>query len=351
AKRPRDVGLLRDAAAIANATGDSTTAHRHLQQALRLDPDDPHAHLVQGLVLWSDNDRPAAVRAFTAAVANGPDEPSHHRALIVGLIETGRPHDALTACDQALTVAVSPRAAGRGTAGPDPDGIRIVAELEALRARISATIADREDRQAGKVILEDAAERLQATLRRHRDLPPEARAELLTREAYLWVRLGDRRTARKRLNDAARLIDDKRPAPAEYDRLRSLLSQRSPSWTERAAVVALAMVLIGVAVVEVTRYIFWLGNHTNQGLSSNGVVLLVLSLALVVVAPQVLPRIRAVNVRDIGVELAELRPGDDLVRIDLDSSTGRITQISGFTNFRPSVPLEDTESRIKDPSL
>lgn len=373
AKRPRDISVLRDAAAIANITGDTQTARRHLRLALELDPTDPHSHLVQGLVRWSDHDRAGAVQAFTAAVQYGPEEPSHHRALIVGLLETGRPHDALMACDEAIVRARTALHGGHTRSASDTDGQRTLVEMEVLRARVAAAVAGRADGQAGDAVLWDAARRLHTIGDQYPGRPDEARAELLTREAYLWFRAGDRRTARKRLDAASRIIrsgggprskdrpetgnggrrSDGHPSgPAEYNQLAAALKdRRSASWKEWTAIAAVVIVLVGVAAVEVTRYVLWLTDHEQPGPTLNGVILLIVSFALLALAPQIVPRIRAINVRDVSVELAELRPGDDLVRIDLDSSAGRITQISGFTNFRPSVPLEETESRIKDPSL
>lgn len=315
---------MRDEAAILISMGDREGASERLRRAAHLDPSDARVPLLQGVVHFERNELPEAIENFTRAAALDAADYVHHRALAYALLEAGQLDRALRAVDEGIRRVRTPR--------------RL--RLHLLRARIVAERVRLADSEPAQTELLECAEQLQrswslATTDRDR-------ADLIARRAFLFARANNPRRAANELR-RARQLDHRN---LETERLSRQLEWRArpDDWAERngsivatglAAAALFALTLALVIIGSAGRTPNWGPTITGFAMATG---LLIFGLAF--------NRITKFSVKDVSLELASNRPVEELVHVDLDLSASSLLLVSGYSNFRPSVPMEDDEQRV-----
>lgn len=329
ARRPHDPSLQRDKAAILLQAGDDSAARDAMSRASTLDPNDARTHLLSGLLRHRRGDASGAVDAFRRAVALDPADFVHHRALALSHLETGDLDRARQTVDHGIA------------AGADrPE------RLHLLRARVvAAQAAEAEPRAARRMLTTEASR-----VRRQRQhfgvgIDSRTRSEFYSREAFLHARAGQLTRARGLLL-LARHADHESP---EAEQLRDQLPRRaSVVRIIELAAVAIVFAFGAFGIWMMSRLTLDAVREERYG-QLDAVALGAGTFVAITLAAALAPRIASITFRDVGLELVDKDPVEELVHIDLDLSANRIMLISGFSNNRPGVPLDDVESRQKDP--
>ena len=329
-RRPRDGTLWRDLGAVEWSAGNFYRALDCLGRACDLAPHDARVQLLTGAVHYALASPERAVEHFRQAVALDPHDYVHHRALVATLLDLDRSEEAL-------------RAVSKGVAQTHPHQ-KMRLRLLMTRVMILRTKEMSRQNRAAEI---RAAIRLLKTHMGEANTDVE-RSEIQTRIGFCRAVQGARWRARRHAKRAHRL----NPAAPEPQRLRDLTRRhwRTPAEDippSLRIVKWAAWVVLGAVVsfAGYQSYRFYEAPEPAQDMVV-GLVASGLWLAPVAIGLTLLPRFKILWVGTASIELEPPTPLTETIHIDLDLSASDLMRVSGFSNFRPSVPYDDVEPRV-----
>ncbi|HLM86401.1 MAG TPA: tetratricopeptide repeat protein [Solirubrobacteraceae bacterium] len=312
---------LRENAAALLRIGDYKRASARLAESLVLDPNDPRARLLDGLIALEQDQPFAAMSSLRQAQELDPYEPHAALGLASALQQAGQEAEAIAELSRAINVV------------PPHRSILLLLARARIRHDLVKTQADSSTHAALSAALEDAvrAARLART--------PHDRAEAAYHRGVILYSRHRKAAAVRALRSAIRhdpsLLEARQALSAVRESVTSDTEARLP---QRAAylTMALASVLLVLIVVQSVRAAKAEGIHFHWA-----PVVYLLTLLGVIAVAGLLPRIARFRLKEIEITIAAPSPTPEATLSRLDFGRMPLSTLFGPSTYRASDVVAD----------